>query len=90
MFCKGDGSSASSVDLLRRDFRAMMYYDFFPEKSFQECFQSLKHWSGDQSASKATVLRWFSQFMSEEREHWKTVTVVVEWHRPLLQKMSLR
>ena len=40
---KGDGSSASSVDLSRRDFRAMMYYDHYQGKCFQECFQSLKH-----------------------------------------------
>ena len=46
---KGDGLSASSVDLLRSDFRAMMYYDCCQGKSFQECFQSLKHCFGDQS-----------------------------------------
>ena len=64
---KGDVSSASSVDLLRRDFRAMMYYDYYQGKSFQECFQSLKHCYGDQSPSKATVFRWFRQFMSGAR-----------------------
>ena len=56
---KGDGSSASSVDLSRRDFRTMMYYDFCQGKSFQECFQSLKYCFGDQSPAKATVFRWF-------------------------------
>ena len=64
---KGDGSSASSVDLLRRDFRAMMYYDYCQRKSFQECFQSLKLCFGDQSPPKATVFRWFKQFMSGAR-----------------------
>ena len=61
---KGDVSSASSVDLSWRDFRAMMYYDCCQGKFFQECFQSLKHCFGDQSPSKATVLRRFRQFMS--------------------------
>ena len=61
---KGDRSSASSVDLSRRDFRVMMYYDYFHGKYFQECFQSLKRCFGDQSPSKATVFRWFRQFMS--------------------------
>ena len=42
----------------------MMYYDYYQGKSFQECFQSLKHCFGDQSPSKATVFRWFRQFMS--------------------------
>ena len=63
---KGDGSSASSVDLSWREFRAMMYCDYCQGKSFQERFQSLKHCFGDQSRSKATVFRWFRQFMSGE------------------------
>ena len=61
---KGDVSSASSVDLSRRDFRAMMYYDYCLGKSFHKCFQSLKHCFGDQSPSKGTVFRWFRQFLS--------------------------
>ena len=64
---KGDGSSASSVDLSRRDFRAMMYYDYCQRKSFQVCFQSLKHCFGYQSPSKATISRWLRQFMSGAR-----------------------
>ena len=64
---KGGGSSASSVDLSQRDFRAMMYYDYCQGKSFQECFQSLKRCFEDQLPSKATVFRWFRQFMSGER-----------------------
>ena len=61
---KGDGSSAGSVDLSRRDFWAMMYYDCCQGNFFQERFQSLKHCCGDQSPSKATVFRWFRRFMS--------------------------
>ena len=61
MFDKGGVSSDSSVDLSRRDFWAMMYYGYCQGKSFQECFQSLKHCFGDQSPPKASVLRWFSQ-----------------------------
>ena len=34
---KGDWSSASSVDLSRMDFRAMLYYDYCHGKSVQEC-----------------------------------------------------
>ena len=67
MFGKADMSSASSVDLSRRDFRAIMYYDYCQGKSFQECFQSLKHCFGNQSPSKASVFRWFRQFMSGAR-----------------------
>ena len=67
MFGKGDGSSASNVDLSRRDFRAMMYYDYCQGQSFQECFQSLKHCFGEKYLSKATVFRWFRQFMSGAR-----------------------
>ena len=64
---KGDGSSGSSVDLSRKDFRAMMYHDYCQGTSFQEFFQSLKHCFGDQSPCKATVFRWFRQFMSVTR-----------------------
>ena len=64
---KSDGSSASSVDLLRKDFRAMVYYDFCQGKSFQECCQSLKHYFGDQSPSKGTIFRQFRHFVSGER-----------------------
>ena len=38
-----------------------------PGKTFQECFQSLKHCFGDQSPSEATIFRWFRQFMSGAR-----------------------
>ena len=61
------GKGASSFDLSRRDFRAILYYDYCQGKSFQECFQSLLHYFGDQSPSKATVLRGFRQFMSGAR-----------------------
>ena len=64
---KGNRSSASSVDLSRRDFRAMMYYDYCQQKSFQECFQSSKHYFGHQSPSEATIFRWFRQLMSGAR-----------------------
>ena len=66
---KGDGSSASCVDLSRRDFRALMYYGYCQGKSFQECFQSLKRCFGDQSLFKATVFRWFRRFMSGAKSH---------------------
>ena len=45
----------------------MVYYDYCQGKSFQECFQSLKHYLGDQSPPKATVIRWFRQFMCGAR-----------------------
>ena len=44
-----------------------MYYDYCQGKSFQECFQSLKHCFGDHFPSKATVFRWLRQFMSGVR-----------------------
>ena len=64
---KGDASSASSADLSRRDFRAMMYHDYCQGKSCQECFQTLKHCFEYQSPPKANVFRWFRQFMSGAR-----------------------
>ena len=61
---KGDGSSSSSFDLSRRDFRAMVYSVYCQGKSFQDYFQSLKHCFGDQSPPKATAFRWIRQSMS--------------------------
>ena len=67
MSCKGDRSSACSVDLSRRDFRAMVCYDYCQGNSFQERFESLKLCFGDQSPSEATIFRWFRQFTSRAR-----------------------
>ena len=61
---KGDGSFASSSGLSRRDFRAMIYYDFKQGKSYQQCHQTLKHGFGDQCPSTATVFRWYRHFRS--------------------------
>ena len=55
MSAEGDVSSARSVDLSRRNFRAMIYCDCCHGKPFQECFQSLKYSFADQSRSKTTV-----------------------------------
>ena len=79
---KGNWSSASSVDPSRRDFRAMMYYDYCQRKSFQECFQSSKHYFGHQSLSEATIFRWFRQLMSgarmlEDDDHCSRVAMTV-------------
>ena len=63
----GDGSSVSSADLSRWDIRTLMNYDYYQGKSFEESFQSLDHYFGAQSASKATVFRWFRWFMSDMR-----------------------
>ena len=45
----------------------MMYYGYCQGKSFQECFQSLKHCFGYQSPSEATIFRLCRQFMSGAR-----------------------
>ena len=79
---KGDVSSTSSVDLSRRDFRAMVHYDYCQEKIFSECFQSLNTVFGDQSSSKA-LYSGGSDSSCLVRERWKTMTVAVEWQRPL-------
>ena len=75
---KDDRSSASCVDLSRRDFRAMMYYDYCHGKSFQQCFQSLKHCSGGQSILEP-LFSGTSDSSCLERERLKMMTVVVKW-----------
>ena len=58
---------SASVNSFRTAISKNMTYDFCQRKSFQECFQSLKHCFGDQSPTKTTVFSWFRQFMSGER-----------------------
>ena len=43
----GHSSSAFSMDLSNRDFRAMIVYDFLGGKSYQECFLGLPICFGD-------------------------------------------
>lgn len=61
---KGTGTFASSSGLSRRDFRAMIFYDFSQGKSYQQCHHTLKRCFGDQAPSKATVFRWYRHFLS--------------------------
>ena len=77
-----DWSTASSFELLRRDFCSMMYYDYCKGKSFQKHFQSL---GTDQCVAKATVFRQFRQviagvrrFEDDGRYNWMAMTVTPE------------
>ena len=58
----------------------MMYYAYCQGKSFQECFQSLKHCLEINLRPKP-LFSGGSDNSCLERERWKTMTVVVEWQR---------
>ena len=62
IFGKGEGSPDSADTPSRRDFRAIMYYDYCQEKSFHKCFQSLSDCFGDHSPSWSTVHKWYKEF----------------------------
>mgnify|MGYP000223233534 CR=1 FL=1 len=64
MSSRGDGSSSSSDGLFRRDFQAVMLYDYCYGKSYQQRFQSMRNWFGGQSLSNVTVNRRYRHFRS--------------------------
>ena len=45
----------------RRDFRAMIYYDFKRDLKQEECLAQLLQTFGDNVSSRATVFRWFAE-----------------------------
>ena len=62
MFGKGDGFPNSAETPSRRDFHAMMYYNYCQEKSAQQCFQSLSNCSGHHFPTWSTVHKWYKEF----------------------------
>ena len=62
MFGKSDGFPNSAETPSRRDFHAMMYYNYCQEKSAQQCFQSLSNCSGHHFPSWSTVHKWYKEF----------------------------
>ncbi|XP_026326829.1 protein GVQW3-like [Hyposmocoma kahamanoa] len=50
------------MELSRRDFRVMIYYDYKKGLNPQECFQLLTTTFGDTACLRATVFNWFAEF----------------------------
>ncbi|XP_061705471.1 histone-lysine N-methyltransferase SETMAR-like [Cydia pomonella] len=50
------------MELTRRDFRVMIYYDFKKGLKPQECFELLVSTFGESACSRATVFNWFAEF----------------------------
>ena len=63
---KGDGPREAAVSLSRRDFRAMIYYDFLQGKDYRQSHESLCKCFRDKAPSLATVNRWFNAFVRGE------------------------
>ena len=63
---KGDGPREAAVSLSRRDFRAMIYYDFLRGKDYRQSHESLCKCFRDKAPSLATVNRWFNAFVRGE------------------------
>ena len=59
---KGDGFRIAAVSLSKRDFRAMIYYDYLQGKDYLQSHQSLLNCFGDKAPSKATIHRWIKVF----------------------------
>ena len=50
------------MDLSRRDFRAMIFYDYKKSLMADECHSSLLRVFGEAAPSRATVGNWFREF----------------------------
>ena len=53
---------ASAMDLLRHNFRAMIYYDFKKALNVDQCRESLVRVFGDSATSRATISNCFREF----------------------------
>ena len=53
---------SKKMKLTRENFRAMIYYDFRPGLSRQECIDQLTSTFGDEPPSYAIMKRWYSEF----------------------------
>ena len=51
------------MELIRENFRAMIYYDFRRGLSRQECIDQFISTFGDETSSYATVKRWYNDFI---------------------------
>ena len=49
------------MELERRDYRAMIYYDFRRGLSQEECLKQLLETFSDAAPSRAIVFRWFAE-----------------------------
>lgn len=50
------------MELEKRDFRAMIFYDFKKGLKQEECLASLVNTFGERAPSRATVFNWFAEF----------------------------
>ena len=53
------------MELERRDFRDMMFYDSMRKLSVEQSFENLQEAFGDIAPSKRTVERWYLEFKRE-------------------------
>ena len=50
------------MELTRKHFRAIIFYNFRRGLSQQQCIDELNLTFGDEAPSKTTVYRWYSEF----------------------------
>jgi len=50
------------MELIRENFRAMIYYNFWHGLSQQQCIDQLTSIFDDKALSKTTIYYWFSEF----------------------------
>ena len=59
---KGDAPMLTAESLSRRDFRAMILYDFMQGKDYTQSYETMSGCFGDQAPSKTTVWNWYNDF----------------------------
>lgn len=87
------GSPDANERPSRRDFRAMIYYDYLQGKSFQQSLSSLAQCFGDQSPSRTTVFRWYKEFqfgrttLADDDRYGRPVTVSTEQNVAMVRSL---
>ena len=80
------------MEIERRDFRAMIYYNFKRGLKQGECLAQLLQTFGDNAPSRATVSRWFAEFkrgggLKDETHPGRPPTAVVPETDAAVEKM---
>ena len=84
------------MELIRKDFRAIIFHNFRRGLSRQECIDELKSLFGDKTPFYSTVKNWFNEFnrgrhsLKDEVREGPAKTVVVPEHIDAVRELIMQ